>query len=163
MDKFEDIPERLAFNLTEMINKSINDLKSYIQQFENCLKEMRKIEKQFRTDFSLIAKKQAMGENSRDFHELEVVEQVERTIQEIVDMYETEFTLRKQVLAEIQESISLNPLMITAYLVLWASEIYIEHTRIHELIEEFSYAEKIYQSQRQSQDSYNFVDVRKKP
>jgi hypothetical protein len=157
LNNFVDIPERVTYNLIEMINKSLNDLSNYIQQFDNCIKEMRKLEEQFRLDFSIIAKKQVMGEKKTWDHDLEIIEQAERTIQEIVDMYETELTLRKQLIKEIKESITLQPLMITAYLVLWSSEVYIEPTRIHELIEEFTHVERVSQSQRQSQDSYDSI------
>jgi hypothetical protein len=157
LSNFVDIPERLAYNLVEMINISINDLNSYLQQFSKCVKEMRKLEQQFCLDFSIMAKKQVMGGKESWNHDLEIIEQAERTIQEIVDMYETELTLRKQLVEEIQESVTLQPLMITAYLVLWSSEVYIETTRIHELFEEFTLVEKVSQSQRQSQDSYNSI------
>jgi hypothetical protein len=157
LSNFVDIPERLAYNLIEMINKSINDLNNYLQQFSKCVKEMRKLEQQFCLDFSIMAKKQVMGGRESWDHDLEIIEQAERTIQEIVDMYETELTLRKQLVEEIQESVTLQPLMITAYLVLWSSEVYIETTRIHELFEEFTHVEKVSQSQRQSQDSYNSI------
>ena len=42
--KFSDIPERLAYHLAELINKSISDLFSYIDQLADIVKEMRKIE-----------------------------------------------------------------------------------------------------------------------
>ncbi|UCG90072.1 MAG: hypothetical protein JSU57_06315 [Candidatus Heimdallarchaeota archaeon] len=156
LTRFTDIPERLAYHLAELINKSITDLYSYIDQFSDIVREMRKIEKVFRLDFSLMARKQVVGGNDAWPHDLEIIEQAERTIQEIVDMYETELTLRKQLIKEIQESISLQPLMITVYLVLWTSEVYIEPTRIHELIEEFTHVEKVCERVFQ-QDSYNSV------
>ena len=57
---------------------------------------------------------------------------------------------------EIQESISLQPIKITVYLVLWTSEIYIEPGHIQELMEEFTHVEKVYERVFQ-QDSYNSV------
>ena len=156
LTRFTDIPERLAYHLAELINKSIIDLYSYIEQFSDIVREMRKIEKVFRQDFSLMARKQVIGGNDAWPHDLEIIEQAERTFQEIIDMYETELTLRKQLIKEIQESISLQPLMITVYLVLWTSEVYIEPTRIHELIEEFTHVEKVCERVFQ-QDSYNSV------
>ena len=154
LSKFSDIPDRLAYHLAELINKSIADLFTFIDQFSDVVREMRKIEKNFRLDFSILARKQVVGGNETWPHDLEIIEQAERTIQEIVDMYETELTLRKQLINEIQESTSLQPLMITAYLVLWTSEIYIESARIHELIEEFTFVEKVCERVFQ-QDSYN--------
>ena len=156
LTKFSDIPDRLAYYLAELINKSIADLYSFLEQFSDIVREMRKIETTFRMDFSLMARKQVIGGNNEWPHDLEIIEQAERTIQEIVDMYETELTLRKQLINEIQESISLQPLKITAYLVLWTSEVYIEPTRIHELIEEFTHVEKVCDRVLQ-QDSYNSV------
>ncbi len=156
LTRFTDIPERLAYHLAELINKSIIDLYSYIEQFSDIVREMRKIEKVFRQDFSLMARKQVIVGNDAWPHDLEIIEQAERTFQEIIDMYETELTLRKQLIKEIQESISLQPLLITAYLVLWTSEVYIEPTRIHELIEEFTHVEKVCERVFQ-QDSYNSV------
>jgi hypothetical protein len=141
--KFSDIPERLAYHLAELINKSIIDLFSYIDQLADIVKEMRKIEYNFRSDFCVMARKHVVEETSTWPYDLEIIEQAERTIQEIVDMYETELTLRKQLIKEIQESVSLQPIRITTYLVLWTSEIYIEPTRIHELIEEFTHVEKV--------------------
>ncbi len=146
LEKFEEIPERLSYHLVELINNSIIDLTTFISQFSEVIKEMRKIEQQFRMDFLIIAKKHVMEENKALFHDIEILEQAERTIQKIVDMYETELALKRQILSEIQDSPSFKPLMITAYLVLWASEIYIESTRISELIEEFTYVEKVSQS-----------------
>ncbi|MFW9905881.1 MAG: hypothetical protein ACFFFH_16285 [Candidatus Thorarchaeota archaeon] len=154
--KFSDIPERLAYHLAELINKSITDLFSYIDQLADIVKEMRKIEHNFRSDFSVMARKQVLGGTSTWPYDLEIIEQAERTIQEIVDMYETELTLRKHLIKEIQESVSLQPIRITTYLVLWTSEIYIEPTRIHELIEEFTHVEKVCERVFQ-QDSYNSV------
>ncbi|MFX1282251.1 MAG: hypothetical protein ACFFB5_01290 [Promethearchaeota archaeon] len=154
LTRFTDIPERLAYHLAELINKSITELYSYIEQFSDIVREMRKIEKIFRLDFSLMAKKHVTKRNEAWPHDLEIIEQAERTIQEIVDMYETELTLRKQLINEIQESVCLQPLKITVYLVLWTSEVYIEPTRIHELIEEFTHVEKVYERVSQ-QESYN--------
>ncbi|MFX1504961.1 MAG: hypothetical protein ACFFDC_02500 [Promethearchaeota archaeon] len=154
--KFSDIPERLAYHLAELINKSITELFSYIDQLTDIVREMRKIEHNFRSDFSVMVKKHVVEGTSTWAYDLEIIEQAERTIQEIVDMYETELTLRKQLIKEIQESVSLQPTMITTYLVLWTSEIYIELTRIHELIEEFTHVEKVCERVFQ-QDSYNSV------
>ncbi|MHA2203491.1 MAG: hypothetical protein ACW991_07360 [Candidatus Hodarchaeales archaeon] len=156
LTKFADIPERLAYHLAELINKSISDLFSYIDQFTDIVREMRKIERTFRLDFSVMARKHVVEGTETWPYDLEIIEQAERTIQEIVDMYETELTLRKQLLLEIQESVSLQPIKITTYLVLWTSEIYIEPTRIHELIEEFTHVEKVCERVFQ-QDSYNSV------
>ena len=144
LNKFVDIHDRLAFRLAEIINKNLTDLNRYISQFLDVIKEMRKIEQQFRLDFSELAKK-----HSVEF--VDQVEQAERAVQKIVDMYETELSLRRQLISEIQEITGIQPAMITAYLVLWSSEIYIEPNKIVELIEEFTHVEKIY---RQSQ-SYN--------
>ena len=157
LEKFVEIPERLAFHLVDLINKSITELHVFLGQFSDVVREMRKIEQQFRRDFSIMARKQVVGENKGWNNDLEIIEQAERTIQEIVDMYETELTLRRQLLKEIQESLTFQPLMITSYLVLWASEVYIEPSRIHELIEEFTHVEKVYERVFQSQDSYNSV------
>ncbi|MFX0014215.1 MAG: hypothetical protein ACFFB2_06970 [Promethearchaeota archaeon] len=156
LTKFNDIPERLAYHLAELMNKSIIDLFSYIDQFADIVREMRKIEEQFRLDFSIMAKKQVVGGADAWPHDLEIIDQAERTIQEIVDMYETELTLRKQLIKEIQDSISLQPPLITVYLILWTSEVYIEINRIHELIEEFTHVEKVCERVFQ-QDSYNSV------
>ena len=156
LTKFSDIPERLAYHLAELINKSIVDLFSYIDQLADVVREMRKIEHAFRSDFSVMARKHVVEGVNTWPYDLEILEQAERTIQEIIDMYETELTLRKQLMKEIQESITLQPLRITTYLVLWTSEIYIEPTRIHELIEEFTHVEKVCERVFQ-QDSYNSV------
>jgi hypothetical protein len=154
--KFSDIPERLAYYLAELINTNIVDLFSYIDQLADIVREMRKIEYNFRSDFSVIVRKHVVEGTSTWPYDLEIIEQAERTIQEIVDMYETELTLRKQLIKEIQESVSLQPIRITTYLVLWTSEIYIEPTRIHELIEEFTHVEKVCERVL-PQDSYNSV------
>ena len=156
LTKFFDIPERLAYHLAELINRNIVDLFSYIDQLTDVVREMRKIEHTFRSDFSVMARKHVVEGTNTWPYDLEIIEQAERTIQEIVDMYETELTLRKQLMKEIQESITLQPLRITTYLVLWTSEIYIEPTRIHELIEEFTHVEKVCERVFQ-QDSYNSV------
>lgn len=156
LSKFPDVPERLAFHLVELINKSLSDLFTVLDQFSDVVREMRKIENAFRLDVSIIARKQVVEGTEAWPHDLDVIEQAERTFQEIVDMYETELNLRKQLLEEIQESVSLKPLMITAYLVLWTSEVYIEPNRIHELIEEFSSIEKVCERVFQ-QDSFNSV------
>lgn len=156
LTRFTDIPDRLAYHLAELINKSITDLNSFLGQFSDIVREMRKIEQIFRLDFSLMARKQVVGGTEAWPHDLEIIEQAERTIQEIVDMYEIELTLRKHLIKEIQESISLQPLTITAYLILWTSEVYIEPTRIHELIEEFTHVEKVCERVFH-QDSYNSV------
>ncbi|MFW9777309.1 MAG: hypothetical protein ACFFE8_00565 [Candidatus Heimdallarchaeota archaeon] len=151
LKEFVDIPDRLAYRLADIINKNLADLNRYLSQFSDVLKEMRKIETQFRLDFSELAKKKVLGENPvGGEHDLEVIEQAELTIQKIVDMYETELSLRQAIIAEIQDMTALQPAHITAYLVLWSSEIYIEPNKIVELIEEFTHVEKIY---RQSYDS----------
>ena len=144
LSRFDSIHSRLEFHLAESINKNITELNNSLTQFSEVVKEMWKIEKQFRRDFLTFAKKRALKDNQQQFHDLEIIDQAEKTIQEIIGMYETELALRKQIILEIQESITPQPHMITAYLVLWSSEIYIETARIHELIEEFSFVEKIY-------------------
>lgn len=156
LTNFEDIPERLSYHLAELINSSLINLNNFISQFSDIIKEMRKIEQQFRVDFSLLARKQVMEESIVSFHDIEIIEQAENTIQTIVDMYETELTLKKQLIAEIQSSPSFKPLMITAYLVLWSSEIYIESERIIELIEEFTFVEKIALDQISKKSSNSF-------
>jgi hypothetical protein len=57
LESFYDIPERLAYHLADLVNKSMADLYTYLSQFSDVVKEMRKIEAQFRFDFSGIAKK----------------------------------------------------------------------------------------------------------
>lgn len=156
LTKFSDIPERLAYHLAELINKSIFDLFSYIDQLSDIVKEMRKIEQTFMLDFSVMAKKHMVEETNTWPYDLEIIDQAERTIQEIVDMYEAELTLRKQLIKEIQESVSLQPIKITTYLVLWTSEIYIEPGHIQELMEEFTHVEKVCERVFQ-QDSLNTV------
>jgi len=144
LTRFDSIQSRLEFQLAESINKNITELTNSVTQFSEVVKEMWKIEKQFRRDFLTFAKKRALEDDQQQFHDLEIIDQAEKTIQEIISMYETELALRKQLISEIQESITPQPHMITAYLVLWSSEIYVETARIHELIEEFSFVEKIY-------------------
>ena len=144
LTRFDSIQSRLEFQLAESINKNITELTNSVTQFSEVVKEMWKIEKQFRRDFLTFAKKRALEDDQQQFHDLEIIDQAEKTIQEIICMYETELALRKQIISEIQESITPQPHMITAYLVLWSSEIYVETARIHELIEEFSFVEKIY-------------------
>lgn len=144
LTRFDSIQSRLEFQLAESINKNITELNNSVTQFSEVVKEMWKIEKQFRRDFLTFAKKRALEDDQQQFHDLEIIDQAEKTIQEIISMYETELALRKQIISEIQESITPQPHMITAYLVLWSSEIYVETARIHELIEEFSFVEKIY-------------------
>ncbi|MHA1946064.1 MAG: hypothetical protein ACXAC6_00560 [Candidatus Hodarchaeales archaeon] len=144
LTRFDSIQSRLEFQLAESINKNITELNNSVTQFSEVVKEMWKIEKQFRRDFLTFAKKRALEDDQQQCHDLEIIDQAEKTIQEIISMYETELALRKQLISEIQESITPQPHMITAYLVLWSSEIYVETARIHELIEEFSFVEKIY-------------------
>ena len=60
-------------------------------------------------------------------------------------MYETELALRKQIISEISDSFQPQQQKITAYMILWGYQIYIETERIFELIEEFSHVEKIYE------------------
>ncbi|MHA1543218.1 MAG: hypothetical protein ACTSQH_09605 [Candidatus Hodarchaeales archaeon] len=144
LTRFDSIQSRLEFQLAESINKNITELTNSVTQFSEVVKEMWKIEKQFRRDFLTFAKKRVLEDDQQQFHDLEIIDQAEKTIQEIISMYETELALRKQLISEIQESITPQPHMITAYLVLWSSEIYVETARIHELIEEFSFVEKIY-------------------
>ncbi len=149
LTRFDSIQSRLGFHLAESINKNITELNNSVTQFSEVVKEMWKIEKQFRRDFLTFAKKRVLEDDHQQFHDLEIIDQAEKTIQEIICMYETELALRKQIISEIQESITPQPHMITAYLVLWSSEIYVETARIHELIEEFSFVEKIYDRFRQ--------------
>ena len=144
LTRFDCVQSRLEFHLAGSINKNIAELNNSLIQFSDVVKEMWKIEKQFRRDFLTFAKKRALEDDKQRPHDLEIIDQAEKTIQEIISMYETELALRKQIILEIQESITPQPHMITGYLVLWSSEIYIETTRIHELIEEFSFVEKIY-------------------
>ncbi|MHA1976525.1 MAG: hypothetical protein ACW98F_03255 [Candidatus Hodarchaeales archaeon] len=143
--RFDDVQGRLAFRLAESINNHILELNAFLAHFEDVIREMRKIEKSFRCDILQPAKTRAGKENNGWPHDLEIIDQAENTIREIIDMYETEIALRKQIVFEIQESVTPKMHMITAYLILWTSEIYIEPTRIHELIEEFGYVEKIYE------------------
>ncbi len=157
LERFYDIPERLAYYLADLVNKSISDLYAYLSQFSDVVDEMRKIEAQFRYDFSEIAKKSVTEAETAKFRDIEMIEIAERTIQEIIDRYETELSLRKQIICEIQEANSIQPLTITAYLVLWIAEIYIEPREIHELFEEFTHAEKLYERMLQSQDSFNSI------
>ena len=105
---------------------------------------MRKIEQQFRCDVLSLVKKHAVNSKDNWPNDLEVIDQAERTMHQIIDMYETELALRKQIIAEIQSSIPLQPQIVTAHLNLWLSNIYIEPTKIHDLIEEFGFVEKIY-------------------
>ena len=143
--KFDDVQGRLAFRLAESINRHIIELKGFLTHFEDIIREMRKIEFSFRCDILQPAKNRAAKEINGWPHDLEIIDQAENTIREIIDMYETELALRKQIVMEIQESVTPQLHMITAYLILWTSEVYIEPTRIHELIEEFGYVEKIYE------------------
>jgi len=143
--KFDDVQGRLSFSLAESINRHITELNSFLSHFEEILLEMRKIEETFRCDILTPAKNRAGKENDIWPHDLEIIDQAENTIREIIDMYEIEFALRKQIVFEIQESVTPQIHKLTAYLILWSSEIYIEPTRIHELIEEFGYVEKIYE------------------
>ncbi len=142
---FDDVQGRLAYNLAESINRHITELNAYLTHFEDVIREMRKIEQSFRCDILQPAKNRAAKDNDEWPHDLEIIDQAENTIREIIDMYETELALRKQILFEIQESVTPQLHMITAYLILWTCEIYIESTRIHELIEEFGYVEKVYE------------------
>ncbi len=152
--KFDDVQGRLAFRLAESINRHITELKTFLTHFEDIIQEMRKIEQNFHCDILQPAKNRA----SKDFdewpHDLEIIDQAENTIRKIIDMYETELALRNQIVYEIQESLTPQLHVISAYLILWTSEIYIEPTRIHELIEEFSYVEKIYE-RYQSNEAIN--------
>ncbi len=144
LTKFEDVQSRLAFKLTESINNHLLELSTYITQFQEVIHEMRKIEQQFRCDILSLIKKQAVKSKDQWPHDLDVIDQAEKTIQQIIDMYETELALRKQIVAEIQQSMPLQPHVVNAFLILWISDVYIETARIQDLIEEFGFVEKIY-------------------
>ncbi len=154
LSKFPDIPERISYNLAEIINKNIQDLFVFLNQFIDIVNEMRKIETQFRLDFSKLIKLQ-YSEGNQWSQELEVLEKAESTFQEIVDMYERELSLRREILSDIQNIQSFRGNLLVVYLTLWAGEVYIEHSRIHELIEEFMHAEKVCEKVLQSQSSTN--------
>ncbi len=143
--RFDDVQGRLAFRLAESINRHILELNKFLAHFEDVIREMRKIETSFNCDILQPAKNRTVKEKVEWPHDLEIIDQAQNTIREIIDMYETELALRKQIVFEIQESITPQIHVITAYLILWSSEVYIESTRIHELIEEFGYVEKIYE------------------
>ena len=142
--KFDGIQEKLAFRLMESTNNQICELTNSITHFQEVINEMRKIEQQFRCDVLSLVKKHAVNSQDNWPHDLEVIDQAERTIHQVIDMYETELALRKQIITEIQISIPLQPLFVTAHLNLWLSNVYIEPTKIHDLIEEFGFVEKIY-------------------
>ena len=142
--KFEDVQNRLAYKLTDSINNHLTELSAYLGQFQDVIREMRKIDEQFRSDVLSLIKKQAIGNQDQWPHDLEVIEQAEKTIQQIIDMYETELTLRKQIVDEIQHSLPLQSQTVSALLILWMSNVYIEVTKIHDLFEEFGFVEKVY-------------------
>jgi hypothetical protein len=150
--KFDGIHEKLAFRLMESTNNQIYELTNFITHFEEVINEMRKIEKQFRCDVLSLIKKHAVNSKDNWPHDLEVIDQTEQTMHQIIDMYETELALRKQIITEIQSSIPLQPHIVTAHLNLWLSNVYIEPAKIHDLIEEFGFVEKIY-SRTLEQDS----------
>lgn len=145
LSNFDDVKGRLSFQLNESLNRLILDLNNYISQYQQVIMDMHKIEEQFRCEIISIAKKRASQENKAWLTELEIIDQAEKTIQTIINMYETELALRKQIISEIRESFHPQQQKITAYMNLWVSEIYIETERILELIEEFSHVEKIYE------------------
>ena len=124
--KFDDVQGRLSFRLAESINRYITELTSFLTHFEDIIREMRKIEQSFRCDILQPTKNRAEKDNDSWPHDLEIIDQAENTIREIIDMYEIELALRKQIMHEIQESVTPRIHMITAYLILWTSEIYIE-------------------------------------
>ena len=144
LTKFEEVQNRLAFKLNESINNHLIELPTYITQFQEVIHEMRKIEQQFRCDILSLIKKHAVKSKDQWPHDLDVIDQAEKTIQQIIDMYETELALRKQIVAEIQQSMPLQPHVVNAFLILWISDVYIETARIQDLIEEFGFVEKIY-------------------
>jgi hypothetical protein len=145
ISNFDDVKGRLSFHLNESLNKLILDLDNYICQFQQVIADMHNIEKQFRSEVITLAKKRASQENKTRFTELEIIDQAENTIQVIINMYETELALRKQIISEISDSFQPQQQKITAYMILWGYQIYIETERIFELIEEFSHVEKIYE------------------
>ncbi|WP_455463009.1 hypothetical protein [Candidatus Hodarchaeum mangrovi] len=143
LEKFPEVPDRIAFYLTDIINHNISELNSYIQQFTEILNEMKKIEKEFKQDFFVLIKKQVIDHRNPSSLDLEIIEQAEETIQEIVDMYQVELALRNQIFHELQNPSDFKPARITANLVLWSAEVYIESSRIRDLFEGFSLVEKL--------------------
>ncbi|MHA1972150.1 MAG: hypothetical protein ACTSW1_04085 [Candidatus Hodarchaeales archaeon] len=141
--KFPDIPERLLYNLTEIINQCVNDLVSHIKRFTEILDEMKKIEHEFQRDFLSMARKYVLSHENFVARDLEILEQAQTTIQEIIDMYETELALRIQIVNEMKDAYKFQPRKLTTNLILWASEVYIEPLKFRDLIEEFSLVERL--------------------
>ncbi|MHA1214494.1 MAG: hypothetical protein ACTSR2_02665 [Candidatus Hodarchaeales archaeon] len=143
LEKFPDIPDRLLYNLTEIINQGVNDLVSHIEHFSEILNEMKKIEHEFQRDFLSMARKYVLNNNNFITRDLEILEQAQSTIQDIIDMYETELALRIQIVNEIKDSNKFQPRRLTANLILWSSEVYIEPLKFRDLIEEFTLVERL--------------------
>jgi len=156
LEKFPEVPDRIAFYLTDIINHNISDLNSYIQQFTEILNEMKIIENEFKQDFSVLIKKQVIDHRNPSSLDLEIIEQAEETIQEIVDMYQVELALRNQIFQEIQNPCDFKPARLTANLVLWSAEVYIESSRIRDLFEGFSLVEKLCEK-IQTENSLNSI------
>ncbi len=159
LQHFPELQERLLYRLASSINSKMPQLEQALELFRKLkqeldnliLEEQRNLRATLRT--STENRTAAMGRRrrrskkaiTRDYdelsRELSIIEQAEKHLQEIQQMFELELSLKEYIFNSLVDNL-LKPQQMTLYLTLWIAEPYLDVERIEEILEEFIYLER---------------------
>lgn len=157
LQNFPELQERLLYRLANSINSKMPQLEQALELFRKLKQELdnivqeeqRNLRAALRNDSNVPAtprksrrSKLAEPRDHEEFaRELSVIEQAEKHLHEIQQMFELELSLKEYIFNSLVNNL-LKPQQMTLYLTLWIAEPYLDVERIEEILEEFIYLER---------------------
>ncbi len=159
LHNFPEIQERLLYRLANSINSKMPQLEQSLELFRKLkqeldsiiVEEQRNLRATLRnasgdTHLTNTRRRRKRGKDEMvdidEFaREVSIIEQAEKHLQEIQQMFELELSLKEHIFHSLIDN-ALKPQQMTLYLTLWIAEPYLDVERIEEILEEFIYLER---------------------
>ena len=157
LQNFPELQERLLYRLANSINSKMPQLEQALELFRKLKheldgivqEELRNLRATLRAAAELTTtprrtrrvKKVKSLDHEEFSRELSVIEQAEKHLLEIQQMFELELSLKEYIFTSLVDNL-LKPQQMTLYLTLWIAEPYLDVERIEEILEEFIYLER---------------------
>jgi len=143
LGEFPDLEKKLIFSLIEQINGILPELEKNLNSFRLLFEKYSRMKHTIHESFRYRMKN--MNSIDPDYlNNIRLLEEALDRIDEIYDMVEIEYLLKKRVIKELHGLLNnkIEPVStqrISIYLTIWSSEPYLNYSRVNDILETFQY------------------------
>ncbi len=134
LENYPELSERLVYRLLTLINERLPLIEKSVRDFEKVYLELESVVTAYKRSVNSFIKKIENDKSDYTKRQIEIASQTLAYLEDIQNMYETEFYLKKEILSLLPK-VGNDPAKLSLYFTIWIAEPYIDLGRIEEILE----------------------------